>query len=47
MEIVGWMVAVMALILAIDAQSKVGKLEKRLRARGLLDEGAKSDKSAG
>jgi hypothetical protein len=38
MEIIAFTAAAMAFIFAIDAQNKVGKLEKRLQENGLIDD---------
>ncbi|NKI34444.1 hypothetical protein HFP89_04615 [Wenzhouxiangella sp. XN79A] len=38
MEIIAFMAAAMALVFAADAQSKVGKLQKRLEEKGLIDD---------
>lgn len=46
MEIIAFMAAAMALIFAVDAQSKVGKLEKRLEEKGLIDDEAAGDKGS-
>ncbi|MEE4639775.1 MAG: hypothetical protein V2J42_13640 [Wenzhouxiangella sp.] len=43
MEIIATMLAVMAFAFAADANSKVSKLEKRLRAKGLIDDGPAPD----
>jgi hypothetical protein len=43
MEIIAFMAAAMGLILAIDAHTKVGKLEKRLRENGLITNGDEPD----
>jgi len=43
MEFLTLMLAAMAFIFAIDAQSKVSKLEKRLRESGESGEEAKPD----
>jgi len=46
MEVIGWMVAMMAMAFAIDAQSKVKKLEKRLQEKGVFEDGTeRSDES--
>lgn len=46
MEIIAMMAAVMAFIFAVDAQGKVSRLEKRLRAKGLIEESAAPDDEA-
>jgi hypothetical protein len=46
MEIIAFMAAAMAFIFAADAQSKIGKLEKRLREKGLIDDEAASDEES-
>ena len=46
MEIIAFMAAAMAFIFAVDAQSKVGKLEKRLREKGLIDDKAERDEES-
>jgi hypothetical protein len=43
MEFFALMLAAMAFIFAIDAQSKVSKLDKRLRESGQRDEAAGPD----
>jgi len=45
MEFIAMMAAAMAFIFAIDAQSKVKKLEDRLKAKGLLDKASSSDQT--
>jgi len=46
MEIIAFMAAAMAFIFAVDTQSKLGKLEKRLREKGLIDDKADADGDA-
>jgi hypothetical protein len=41
MEIIAFMAAAMALIIAIDAHGKVGRLEKRLREKGMIEDTSK------
>lgn len=43
MEIITFMAVAMALIIAIDAQGKVGRLEKRLRERGIIEDTSKQE----